>query len=175
MLSSHPTHQGQPSSSCCPHWEGPDGAEAGLQAEKHPADPCLQLACLLQGVLSAPPPHLCVCGFQGFFFPLANMKLRKSHQRNAEQMGRMRAQFPARIQTVDGAGWAGRGAGGCLPENAVDRFQAHVFTIQFSCPDGSPSTQESYVCLLCCARPRGVKPRPPSLSLKEPAIFGGLN
>lgn len=55
------------------------------------------------------------------------MKLRKSHQRDAEQMGRMRAQFPARIQTVDGAGWAGRGVGGCLPGNAVDHFQAHVF------------------------------------------------
>lgn len=71
MLSSHPTHQGQPSSSCSPDWKGPDGAEAGLQPEKHPADPFPQLACLLQGVLSAPPLPLCVVVFKVvFFFPL---------------------------------------------------------------------------------------------------------
>lgn len=55
------------------------------------------------------------------------MKLRKSHQREAEQMGRTRARFPARIQTVDGTGWAGRKIWGCLPGNVVDGFQAHIF------------------------------------------------
>lgn len=55
------------------------------------------------------------------------MKLRKSHQGDAEQMGRTRAQFPARIQTVDGTGWAGRGVWGCLPGNTVDGFQALIF------------------------------------------------
>ena len=39
---------------------------------------------------SLPLPYLFVLWFSRlFFFSLANMKLRKSHQRNAEQMGRM--------------------------------------------------------------------------------------
>lgn len=70
------------------------------------------------------------------------MNLRKSHQRGAEQMGRMRAWFPTRIRAVDGAGWAGRGVWGCLPGNAVNCFPTS-FMIWFSCPNGSPGTKES--------------------------------
>ena len=101
------------------------------------------------------------------------MKLRKSHQRDAEQMGRMRAQFPAGIQTVDGAGWAGRGAWGCLPGNAVDCFQAHIFYDLVFMPKWITRHQGEQVCAQHCARPRVVKLRPPSSSLKEPAVFGG--